>query len=133
MSDSIEQFNNDLIAIARNTLGVPDNQMGMFLDAAKYCARTQGVAFGLTGAAAGAAMGTVMVPVIGSAPGWIVGALVGFVGGTAACMVGRETVVQGINRILSDNGKDMDDLRFAIAGLLNRIQNQSYVDTGSSA
>lgn len=61
-----------------------DQQESLF-QIAKRCARTTGIPMAGAGGLIGMSAGTIIVPGVGSIPGYLAGALAGLVSGTVSC------------------------------------------------
>lgn len=88
-------------------LNLHDSEAKTMAAVLRHCSK-----FGMTTgggiAVATAGVGAVMVPGVGSVPGWLVGFASGFAGGTLVCTIAhRGIVVEGLKRLMSEGGEEV--------------------------
>jgi hypothetical protein len=77
-----------------------ENEVTYLWNVAKRCALTAGVPMGATAGVMTAGAGMVSIPVVGAVPGWFVGALSGFVAGTAVCTFSKSGYKRVFDQLL---------------------------------
>ncbi len=119
MADPVEQFQQDINELARSVVGLSDDEAGSFLALVKHCAKKSGVPAGAAAGIAMAGVGSVTIPGIGAAPGWVVGALAGFASGTAVCTFAHKGVIHpAVRQILSSSNHSVRDLQLETKRLI---------------
>ncbi|MCB9397674.1 MAG: hypothetical protein H6510_07665 [Acidobacteria bacterium] len=96
--DDFTRFRHNLMQI--NPFLTDPNQQDYLFQVAKKCALIGGLPLGGAAAKMTMASGTILVPGVGALPGWFVGAMAGFLTGTAMCMVAQSTIREQLNLLL---------------------------------
>lgn len=99
MDNELHQFQYHLM---RNGLNYDYDDVKYLFSVAKQCAKTFGVASGLTAGTMMAGAGSVTIPGVGAVPGYVAGFLAGMVGGTAICTLQRASMKPGLDQLLRD-------------------------------
>lgn len=91
------KFRSNLL---KDNLGYSNSDMEYLFNVLKRCHKSHGLVLGAVGGTAGAAVGGTMTLGTMAIPSWVVGALAGYVGGTASCTIGLGSLKRHLDEIV---------------------------------
>lgn len=97
VNQEFERFQEKLLRLGFDYR--PD-EIAYLFEVAKSCARLSGLPLGAAMGAATAGVGSVIVPGIGSVPGWLVGVMAGFFSGTIMCTVFKGSIKTELDKLV---------------------------------